>query len=474
MTTSISLKKASNYLIYLPFLFFIFIVYRRFGDMFLLISSSIFAILLCGLFLARILKASIPAVIVYLLVLFNVINFIVGLAIFEFYVFPLIVPFIPLIALHYANVVGKKLPGIFAFVIMFAGFLLSIIYQTVSHGGETPYSTMGDFQFFRAFAIFFSIYMLLAFRTISLWKMIVLLSFSVLPEILFVYISYAASHQWGRVFIERFGSSVNVPANQIAIWLDVAFPLTLFIALYDKRPRIKQIFFGLAVIYGATMLMTASRGSMAGLPLIPFFIAVKTKSVFVKFLVVVISLAALGVFGRTAIERTFFPERPDVISNIGRKELLKAGRNVLKANHYFFGIGMDNYKTEKYNFNFMKAYDTKSGMSTHNVYLEIWLGWGLIGLLGWLAFFFQGFLRIARAHVHPDQSYLKPAMLLAMILTLIHALFDSPVACFPYLFFLLTFMACVFSLGESEEMRQPSINTRVPSDILILPRSSGP
>jgi O-antigen ligase len=474
MTSSISWRKTSKYFIYLPFFFFLFMVYRTFGEIFVIIASSVFAILLGGLLLARMLHASVPAVIVYLLLLFNVINFIVGFAVVEFYVLPLALLFLPLIFLHYTNVLGRKIPGSTAFFIMAIGLLLSIIYQTATHVGDYPYGLYGDSQFLRAFAVFFSIYMLLALRILSLWKVIVVLSFSVLPEIIFILILYATNNLLGHIFLERLGSSLNLPANQIAIWLDMAFPLALFIALYDKRPKIKKTFSVLATIYGAILLMTASRGSLVGLPIVPFFIAAKTKSILVKIIVVVVFLTGFGLFGRGMIERTLFPNRADYISNLGRKELIIAGKNVLKANHYFFGIGMDNYKSEKYNFDFMKSFDTKSAMSTHNVYLEMWIGWGLIGLLGWLAFIGQGIVRVARARLHPDMSYLKPAILLAISLTLIHALFDSPVATLPYLIFFFSIMACAFFLGESQEMRQPSTHFGVPSDTIKLSPSSEP
>ena len=450
-------------MLYIPFLLFLFLVYRTFDALFVLITSSIFAVLLGGLLLSKALQASIPAVIIYLFIFFNVINFMVGISLVEFYVFPLIIPFIPIILFHYFYAVKKKIPGSSAFFIMIIGFLVTVIYQTIAHCGVYPYSMFGDGQFFRGFIIFFILYMLLAFRTLSIWKVIVALSLSVVPQIIYVLALYIV-HFHGNIsfiFSERLGTSIDVSPNQVAIWLDVAFPLALFIALYDNRPKIKSLFSVVALFYGAALLLSASRGSLVGLPLIPFFIAFKTKSIRLKILVIIVSLAGMGIFGREILARSLNPCRADMLSSFGRIELLRSGYHALKANHYLFGIGMDNFKGEKYNFNFMRSFDAQGIMSTHNVFFEIWLGWGLLGLFGWLAFIGQGVFRVARARLRPEVSYLKPALILAISLALLHSLFDSSMAAFPYLVFFFTLIASAFFLCESEEMRQPSTNPGV-------------
>ena len=193
MTAQIIYNKPWHYVLYIPFLLFLLLVYRIFDALFVLITSSIFAVLLGGLLLSKALQASIPAVIIYLFIFFNVINFMVGIAVVEFYVFPFLIPFIPIILLHYFYVVKKKIPGSSAFIIMIIGFLVTVIYQTIAHSGVYPYSMFGDGQFFRGFIIFFILYMLLAFRTLSIWKVIVALSLSVVPQIIYVLALYIAS-----------------------------------------------------------------------------------------------------------------------------------------------------------------------------------------------------------------------------------------------------------------------------------------
>ena len=446
---------------YLAFSLLLVGVYQKFGCMFIIVASLILAVVLGGVVLAKKLQTSVPAVLIYLYLLFGVMNWISGGSYYDM-IFPLWLPFFPLLVIHYLNATGKKIPGIIPFIIMLFGFLVSIIYQTAVHGGVYNYKFQGDMQIIFVFILFFALYILFSLRILSLWKVVVVLTFSVFPEIIYILVLYASQNSLGLIFHERLGTTVGIAANQIAVWLDFAFPLALFIALYDKRPRIKLFFSFLSLFYGASVLLTASRGSMAGLPFVPFFIAARTKSIQAKLIIVVVSLAAIGVFGRGAIERTFFPTRPDVISNIGRTQLLKAGVALLKSNHFFFGIGIDNYRIEKYNFNFMSAFDTKTAMSTHNGFLEIWLGWGLIGLVGWLVFLGQGIARAARARLRPEMSYLKPALLLAISLSLTHALFDSVITCFSFMVSFIALISCAYFLGESDDVRQPLINDGIP------------
>jgi len=467
---TLTLKSAAKYL---AFSLFLAVVYLKFGSIFIITASLILAIVLGGVVLAKRLQASVPAVLIYLYLFFGVVNFIVGGSFYDM-AFPVSLPFFPLLVIHYLNTAGKKIPGIIPFFIMLFGFLVSIIYQTLVHGGAYNFKFLGDQQLIFVFIFFFSLYMLFSFRILSLWKVVFVLSVSVLPEIIYIFLLYLSQNSLGLIFHERLGCSVGIPANQIAVWLDIAFPLALLIALYDKRPRLKIFFSVLAMFYGAAVLLTASRGSMVGLPFIPFFIASKSKSIITKLIILVVSLSAFGIFGRGIVERTLFPTRADVISNLGRRELLRAGISVLKSNHYFFGIGIDNYRTEKYNFDFMSSFDTKSAMSTHNGFVEIWLGWGFIGLTGWLVFLGQGIARAARARLRPEMSYLKPALLLAIFISLTHALFDSVITCFPFMIFFLSLIACAFFLGESDDVRQPLINDGTLPGGIKLHYAAGP
>jgi O-antigen ligase len=176
-----------------------------------------------------------------------------------------------------------------------------------------------------------------------------------------------------------------------------------------------------------------------------------------------VSLAGIGFFGRGAVERTIHPSRADKIGTLGRTDLLGTGLQMLKYNHYFFGSGIDNFKTEKYRYGFMTGFDTKGSMSTHNAFLEIWLGWGFIGLAGWLIFVGGIIVRAIHAPLPPEVSYVKPALILGLLASQTHWMFDSTISIFPFLVFLFSLLGCLSFLGSREKLRG-FVNYGFPSD----------
>ena len=452
MTLPLRLNKTWKYWKYLPFFLFLVWVFRNFGEIFILVTSLIMAVVLGGVYLQQKLKANGFAIAVYGFLAIGVVNFIIGIALYEF-VFPLFLPFFPLLLIHYLITVRKNIPGTGAFLLMVIGFLVSVVYQTIIGRGSYEYFFAGDQTLMLGFLVFFSIYMLLALGIVSLWRLVIVLAFSVFPEIVYILFLYVKTGHVGVLLSQRFGGPVGVTANQVACWLDVAFPLALFIALFDKKRWIKWVFSIIALFYGGAILLSASRGSMVGLPLIPFFLASRAKSWMLRILVVVVSLAGFGLFGRGAVERTIRPNRADKIGTFGRTELLGAGLRMLKHNYYFFGSGMDNYRLEKYRYGFATAFDKIGGMSTHNAFLEIWLGWGFIAVVGWLIFVGGIIVRALRTPLPSEVNYLKPALLLALLITQTHWLFDSTVAIFPFLVFLFSLLACLSFLGTREKSR---------------------
>ena len=157
------------------------------------------------------------------------------------------------------------------------------------------------------------------------------------------------------------------------------------------------------------------------------------------------------------LQRTFNPNRSDWMSDRIRAGLLKASFSMAKANHYFFGIGFDNYKHEKYKYGFMKLYDPRENMSSHNEFVEIFLGWGAIGLFGWLYLILGSIIYSARIRFPPETAYLRNALVIAIMISSIHGIFDSILASFTFLVFLFSVFACVSFLckqGMTRKIRE--------------------
>ena len=440
---TLALKKIRSVGIYFAVLFFFVFVLRLLGENAMLVISLLLGVFLGALFLKHKLKFNGVAFIIYGILVLGVINYILNSSWYDFY-FPILVPFFPFLLIHYLiNVHKKNIPLSGALLIMAIGCLVSVIYQTVLHNGIYTYFWLGEFRLFLAFLVFFGIFMLLELGIISLRNVVIVLILSVFPEIIYVVFLYFQKGLASKLLTERFGGSVDVQANQIAAWLDLAFPMVLFLAIHEKKNFLRLLFSFLSVVYGACMLMTATRGSFFGLCILPPFFAFTARSRKATLLVLLVALGAVGVFGRGMLERTFKPNRADWMSSRTRVGLLKAGFSLGKANHYFFGIGFDNFRFEKYKYGFMKMYDYNDNMSSHNEFVEIWLGWGAIGLFGWLYLILGSIVYSARVRLPSETASLRNSIIIALLISSIHGLFDSIIGCFTFLVFLFSVFACL-------------------------------
>jgi hypothetical protein len=455
-TMTLPLKKMRTPAIYIALFLFFYLVYNTVGEKYLLYLFCFGAGFLAFLLIQHKMKVSIFAMPIYALLVTIVLNYIAGLGTFlstglAFVLFPLVLPFFPIVVIHYLlNVRQKKIPGIGAVCLMAFGFLSSVIYQTVRHRGVYEYSM--DTDVWLGIALVFScmVYMLLALGTLSISYVVKALAIAMLPEILYIFFLYAKTGTWATLPNTRLGCSVDVPATAISNWLDFTFPMALFIAINEKNKRAKYFFSFLAVLYGVSQLTCATRGSLLGLLLLPPYLAVTVKSRRATIAVLLVTVGAAGLFGRTLLERTFNPTKVDIYSTLARKDLVKTALILLKDNHFVFGIGMDNFRTEKFNYGFMKIIDQGMGMSSHNAIMEFWLGWGLPGIIGWLYLMIGLSIRAVRARLPSEIRPLVPALVLGIAASSIHGLADSQVAAFPFLVYSTSVLACLSFLCSQD------------------------
>jgi hypothetical protein len=217
----------------------------------------------------------------------------------------------------------------------------------------------------------------------------------------------------------------------------------------------------LAAVYGLTLLAASSRGSVFGFIAVIAYLALRSRSI--KRVIIILAFASIPGFlvGSKMFTRLVTPDRADMISNLGRVELLRSGFKILKENNFVFGIGMDNFAKDKFNFGFPSWFDTKRVMSSHDTHLELWLGWGLIGLVGWLYLWIGGIIYTARIKPQSEYAYLKPPIILAIIAFFSHGFFDSSIGSFPFLLHLFFFLACVsYILSREQTAARNTISVR--------------
>jgi hypothetical protein len=285
------------------------------------------------------------------------------------------------------------------------------------------------------------VYFLLVLRIITLRNTLIALCISGLPLIGLVCSQYLEEGIIGSLLAERFGSLSNIGPNLISSLLDLLFPVTLFLAIKEKRRLPKISLSALSAFYGIILFATSSRGSMPGLLAIAVYLTCRSKSIKSVIIIIIAAIALGWIFGTKTVARIVTPERGDLISNLGRVEMLRAGFKLLKDNHYLYGIGMNNFRFEKFKYGFPKWFDVGSKMSSHDTHFEIWVGWGFFGLVGWLYLWIG--IHTARIKPSSENAYLKAPLILAMIGFLAHGFFDSFIALFPFLMILFCLLACI-------------------------------
>jgi O-antigen ligase len=262
-----------------------------------------------------------------------------------------------------------------------------------------------------------------------------------------------------RLFLnDRFGFITSFSPNWIAEFLDLSFPVTLFIAIWERKKKRKYFFIGLSVLYFICMLLTSSRGSVPGLLVIALFFVIRHKSFKTLIIIsLILVFAGLGL-GSNVTTRLLNPSKGDLISNLGRIEMLRSGSRLLKENKYFFGISMNNFTTEKFKFGFPLWLDHFKGMSSHNTYLEFWLGWGLLGLIGWLLLTLGLLYQLIRCRLPTNIAYLKLPFIFALVAFLLHGFFDSIIALPSFLFLLFSLLASMsYIINLSKEEKKETI-----------------
>jgi hypothetical protein len=419
------------------------------------IFPVLFAALLAWLFLQHTNRVSMYAFPIYTVLILGVGTRPMGLYLYDYFFFFVVLLFLPVIMMNYLLKVRQKyVPGSGAILVMVLGFMVSVIYQTINNHGVYEFRVNHDVNLFLAIAVFYMVYALLSFGILSLRHLVMTLACASSTLIVYIMLSYLFQGNLMDIATERFGDTFVSP-NQTSAWLDLCFPLALFLAIHEQKKRVKIFFTVLSVVYGLVLLLCSSRGSFIGLVAVPVYFIIRSRSIKIWILISAISIGSLGLFGGKLIRRVFEPDRRDLVSTMGRLYMIKAGNEMLKKQHFFFGIGMDNFMTEKFKYGFPSGLDRKAAMSSHNTFLEFWFGWGLLGVVGWVSLLVGSIIRTARARLPAEIAYLKPAFILSLFCFAVHSFFDSTIGYFSFLVLPFLLFACMFFLGSTYGYARP-------------------
>lgn len=207
---------------------------------------------------------------------------------------------------------------------------------------------------------------------------------ALLASVVLVACLAASGLRW--FFVNRLGVAIDLNPNILAGILDTAFPVTLGFG-FAQHARRERIFLLVAAAIDLTaLLLTQSRGSLLALiagAVVAIFFLCRKKRTLILFIGVVAIFLAVPIASLLA-NRMALTNPQSSISNLGRLVLLGKVKKVLAEQDYVYGIGMNHFSQVKMDFGFTRWFDPKAQMSSHNIHLEFLLGWGALGLAGWL------------------------------------------------------------------------------------------
>lgn len=347
---------------------------------------------------------------------------------------------------------GCKVPKfwVHSFFLLFLGTVLTAISGFM--GLRATHSNLGfaDLAMWQMFAVMMLFAHLLEKRIISIHS---ILSGLVWGGVLFTALVYVDAAANSALFSgKRLGDSTFVNPNILACQLDVLLPLSL--ALFMKETSIKRWGWLLvSVLFFVSILATISRGSLPGIVITAFMLLWwnrKSKA----FLVLSSSLFMVAMIfaGPVFVNRILSHSSSDMGSNMSRLILLRAALMMAQSNHYVFGSGMDNFASMKYSFGVPLSLNPDKAMSSHNMYMEVVLGWGVIALIGWMMLFWGTSLKLMFGKLTSQEKIHPQGISCALMAFMLHGFVDSSLANQTIFIQICLLLACAAVLLKSKQL----------------------
>jgi len=193
----------------------------------------------------------------------------------------------------------------------------------------------------------------------------------------------------GLTRIAGVGGGMFGNPNDLANALDMLIPVAVVMGL-NRKGLVRYLYFGFAILFSISVLITYSRGAFLGLVALGAFLAWKLGrgkrfQMIIAVAVVsgILTVASPGGFGNR-IATIFGGGKADKTrSSTQRRDLLIRAFNLAKVHP--FGVGLANYHI--YSLDEEKA---------HNAYLEISVELGLLGFLAYLIFNIAPIIKLRR------------------------------------------------------------------------------
>jgi O-antigen ligase len=239
----------------------------------------------------------------------------------------------------------------------------------------------------------------------------------------------------GRIFPEA--GAFRLHPNSVATFLEGMIPLALAMAIGERQPWLRAFYGFCTATLAPVLLITASRGAWVALALCGIIWLCtrfhRMGMVFAAIMpILIIVPGAYLVFNNDAALNSIPIVGTTLVSLFARPDRLEVYRNSLHLirDFPFTGIGLGDVFAMVYS-RYALLLQVPFLTYSHNLFLEIWLAQGLLGILSFLSLIaaFYLFVRRVLSHLSKIEEKTQRAVFqgcwLGVTATLIHGLFDA-------------------------------------------------
>lgn len=224
--------------------------------------------------------------------------------------------------------------------------------------------------------------------------------------------SFFVTNESGFYYATGFGTTPLVLALQLLIFTLLSIP----IVQYTKSTKLKKIFYLIYSIFGFAFGLTFSRSPWIAFGIMMYIFLIFSrykKEVIPIFLFFIISMiiSILSAVHSFDVKKRFSIDS----SALSRVELAKEGIKLFEEN-VLFGIGYMRYKKEVSE-EMLKKFNLPR-TSSHNIFIEILVSSGLLGLISFLILLLLGCYNLIQEFLVVKDIYLKEIILGILITSL--------------------------------------------------------
>jgi putative inorganic carbon (HCO3(-)) transporter len=280
----------------------------------------------------------------------------------------------------------------------------------------------------------------------------------------------------GRIFPEAWAFQLH--PNSVATFLEGMIPLALAMAIGERRPWLRVFYGFCAATFAPALLLTASQGAWVALAICgAIWLCTRFHRMGVVFAAILpISVVVPGaylVFNNDASLNSIPIVGTTLVPLLARPDRLEVYRNSLYLIRDFplTGIGLGDVFAMVYS-RYALLIQVPFLTYSHNLFLEIWLSQGLLGILSFLSLIAAFYLFVGRVLRHLSKPALSlvegmekkaPTAVfqgcwLGVTATLIHGLFDARQYTDSWTLSVL-FILLGLAVGTGLNINQPGRNT---------------